>query len=291
MSVKKKVLRLISFLLEARATVTKANIVSLNPNQLLKGRCALITGGTSGIGYAIAEAFLKAGAIVVITGRNKERLDCACNSLSKYGVILGCELDNTKILKLEDNFMAILNKVSSYSKYIDILVNNAGIGVGRSYPNTAEEDYDLVMSTNLKGSYFLSQLFGKYLVKNNIKGNILNIESSSSLRFGNSPYVISKWGMKSLTLGLAKTLAPYGITVNAIAPGPTATPMLKQESTDNITKINSLLGRWILPEEIANGAVFLVSDMGRSVIGDTIYMTGGAGLLTQDDVPYNFSLV
>ena len=200
-------------------------------------------------------------------------------------------MDNTKISNLEDNFIEILNKVSPYSKSIDILVNNAGVGVGRSYPNTEEDDYDLVMSTNLKGAYFLSQLFGKYLVKNNIKGNILNIESSSSLRFGNSPYVISKWGMKSLTLGLAKTLAPYGIIVNAIAPGPTATPMLQKESTDNITKVNSLLGRWILPEEIANGAVFLVSDMGRSVIGDTIYMTGGAGLLTQDDVPYNFSLV
>ncbi len=291
MSVKKRILKLISFLLEARATVTKANIVSLEPSQLLKGRCALITGGTSGIGYAIAEAFLKAGAIVIITGRNKERLGCACNTLSKHGIILGCELDNTKISNLKDNFIEILNKVSPYSKSIDILVNNAGVGVGRSYPNTEEGDYDLVMSTNLKGAYFLSQLFGKYLVKNNIKGNILNIESSSSLRFGNSPYVISKWGMKSLTLGLAKTLAPYGIIVNAIAPGPTATPMLQKESTDNITKVNSLLGRWILPEEIANGAVFLVSDMGRSVIGDTIYMTGGAGLLTQDDVPYNFSLV
>ena len=290
MSIKKKILKIISFLLESRVPVTKANIVSLEPNQLLKGRCAFITGGTSGIGKAIAEAFLKAGAVVIITGRNQERLDSTCESLSKYGVILGYKFDNTKISDIENNFSMMLEKISSYSKQIDILVNNAGVGGGRPYPNTLEADYDLVMNTNLKGTYFLSQLFGKYLVKNNIRGNILNIESSSSLRFGNSPYVLSKWGLKSLTLGLAKSLAPYGIVVNAIAPGPTATPMLNKQSTDNITKTNSLLGRWILPEEIANGAVFLVSDMGRSVIGDTIYMTGGAGLLTQDDVPYNFLL-
>jgi NAD(P)-dependent dehydrogenase (short-subunit alcohol dehydrogenase family) len=130
-------------------------------------------------------------------------------------------------------------------------------------------------------------MFGKYMVKNGIKGNILNIASSSSLRPAVSAYTISKWGIRGLTMGLARALAPHGITVNGIAPGQTATPMLKKENRDNINNPTCPLGRWILPEEIANGAVFLVSDMGRAVLGDIVYMTGGAALLSYEDMNYN----
>ena len=87
---------------------------------------------------------------------------------------------------------------------------------------------------------------------------------------------------------MAKTLAPYGITVNGIAPGPTATPMLGKKEGEDIAYTRNPLGRFTLPEEIANMAVFLVSDMGRSIVGDIIYMTGGSGLVTFDDVDYNF---
>ena len=122
---------------------------------------------------------------------------------------------------------------------------------------------------------------------NNIGGNILNITSSSSLRPANSAYGLSKWGMRGFTEGLAKSLAPYGITVNALAPGPTATSMLNKDWKEGIQH-PGLLGRHIMPEEIGNMAVVLVSDMGRSIIGDTIYMTGGCGLLTTDDIPCKF---
>lgn len=123
--------------------------------------------------------------------------------------------------------------------------------------------------------------------ENQIKGNILNIASSSSLRPAVSAYTLSKWGIRGLTLGLAKVLAPYGITVNGIAPGPTATPMLKSD-VDSITNNDIPLGRFVMPEEIANMAVFLVSEMGRSIIGDIVYMTGGAGVVTYEDMKYNF---
>lgn len=88
-------------------------------------------------------------------------------------------------------------------------------------------------------------------------------------------------------MGLAKALAPYGITVNGIAPGPTATPMLKSDG-NNITNNKIPLGRFVMPEEIAIMAVFLVSSMGRSIIGDIVYMTGGAGVVTYEDMSYNF---
>jgi 3-oxoacyl-[acyl-carrier protein] reductase len=154
-------------------------------------------------------------------------------------------------------------------------------------PNADSSTYDNVLNTNLKGSFFLSQMVGKYMKENQIKGNILNIASSSSLRPAISAYTLSKWGMRGLTLGLAKSLAPYGITVNGIAPGPTATPMLKSDNND-ITNNRIPLGRFVMPEEIANMAVFLVSGFGRSIIGDIVYMTGGAGVVTYEDMSYNF---
>lgn len=285
---KHKILHIVSYILHGEPPITKANIISLSPNQLLQNRCAIVTGGTSGIGYAIAKSFLQAGAIVIITGRSQERIDKACSELSVYGSVFGYVLNNTHVSSFDNALKEIRNMVSDKTTHIDILVNNAGIGNGMPMPNTTEADWNATIDTNLKGTYFLSQSFGKYLKDNKINGNILNITSSSSLRFGTTPYVISKWGIRSLTLGLAKALAPYGITVNAVAPGPTATPMLHISTEENLTLEKSPIGRFILPEEIANAALFMVSGMGNAAVGDTLYMTGGAGILTQDDVSYNF---
>ena len=263
------------------------NVITLPASEMLKGRCALITGGTSGIGLSIAQAYVRAGAKVIITGRTQERID---NALQLFPVnsAFGFVLDNTKVSNFEITFGNILDVVHQAGiPCVDILVNNAGVNCTRM-PNANEGDYDKVLDTNLKGVFFLSQMFGKYLVENHIKGNILNIASASSLRPADSAYTVAKWGLRGLTLGLAKALAKDGITVNGIAPGPTATPMMKISVNDNMVHNNLPLGRYIMPEEISNMAVILVSDMGRSIMGDIIYMTGGAGILTYDDVPYGF---
>lgn len=266
---------------------TTVNVIELPQNQWLKGRCALITGGTSGIGFSIAKSFINAGAAVCITGRSQERIDAALLQLpegAKFGVVL----DNTQVSSFEVVYNDTLSKLQSKGiKCIDILVNNAGVN-SQGMPNTTEEDYDKVIDTNLKGVFFLSQMFGKYLVENKIQGNILNIASASSLRPADSAYTVSKWGIRGLTLGLAKSLAKDGITVNGIAPGPTATPMMIKNGSTNMNLERLPLGRYIMPEEISNMAVMLVSDMGRSVMGDIVYMTGGAGILTYDDVSYSF---
>lgn len=273
----------------------KVNIqfVNLSPNELLKDRAALITGGTSGIGFHIAKAFLHSGASVIITSRSEDRLEQSCTKLREGGLydnrVLGIVMDNTRTDIFEKCFNEALVGLRNLKgvNVIDILVNNAGV-LGASIPNATESEFDKVINTNLKGVFFLSQLFGKYLKANKIEGNILNIGSSSCLRPASSAYTISKWGIRGFTLGLAKSLAPYGITVNGIAPGPTATPMLLKDDINNIANRTNPIGRYALPEEIANMAVILVSPIGKTIVGDMIYMTGGAGLITFDDIDYLF---
>ncbi len=257
---------------------------------LLKGRTALITGGTSGIGVAMAMAFLRNGASVVITGRNRGRIDAALEMLRSEiegahvaGVVFDVSASDVDAFRL-----AIDEAETVIQAPIDVLVNNAGVSAGGSIPNTDMDGFVLTIDTNLRGAYFLSQEFGRRLHDAKRVGNILNICSSSSLRPAISPYALSKWGLRGLTLGLAKQLAPFGVTVNGLAPGPTATPMLMADGNNNLARGTSPVGRYATADEIANMAVVLVSDLGRMVVGDIVYMTGGAGMLTLDDVGYEY---
>ena len=279
----------IAFIIHGQTIVhITPKIVALNTNELLLGRTALITGGTSGIGKAVAEAFLRAGANVIITSRTKERAEEIAVSLDKpfeSQFTKGIQLDNENVAEFKTSFSNLLKDIGAAK--IDILVNNAGVRGGR-WGNTSMEDYDKVMDTNLKGVFFLTEIVARYMKDNNIHGNILNICSASSLRPANSAYCLSKWGIRALTVGMAKTLIPYDIVVNGIAPGPTATPMFGLGSNDNIESNFQPNKRFTTVEEIANMAVIYVSDMARTIVGDIAYMTGGAAVLTYDDNNYDF---
>lgn len=246
---------------------------------LLKGRRALITGGTSGIGFAMARAFLRHGAEVIVTGRSESRVAAAVAALTSDAAH-GLVLDNTQV----ESFGAKVDGCAARFGLPDVLVNNAGVIATRTFGNTEAANYDLVMDTNLRGSYFLSQELANRWKAAGTKANILNVGSSSSLRPGNSPYVLSKWGMRSMTLGLAKELVEHGIVVNGIAPGPTATKMFVGDGANGINWPNSPAGRLATEEEIANLAVVLVSDLGRMVVGDMLFATGGCGTVTVDDI-------
>lgn len=289
MNILKKLKFVVKRLLDCFAPKIYTLVSTLAPNELLKGRTALITGGTSGIGYEIAKAFLNAGASVVITSRSLDNAKIAAKQLDsqrdkREGHIFPVQLDSLKV----SEFASKVKEIVDMAGRIDILVNNAGVNACE-FNDGKESDYDKVMDTNLKGTFFLSQCVAHYMKDNEIKGNILNVASSSSLRLGTSAYILSKWGIRSLTLGMARLLIPHGIVVNGIAPGPTATPMVTDKSTDDdMAYPASLTGRYILPQEIANMAVILVSEMSRMVVGDIVYMTGGAGILTNDDTTYNF---
>ena len=255
----------------------------------LSGRCALITGGGSGIGYAIAEQFVKNKASVIITGRNEDKLKKAAEALKKITIdenqkIYFFKMDISLTSEIDKTIDKIIKNIEN--KTIDILVNNAGVSSGDNFGRASVEGFERVFKTNVEGTYFVSQKIYNYMKENKIKGNILNVLSSSSKRPAASPYMMSKWASRGLTLGMAKICIKEGIVVNAVAPGPTATKMMMKNPQEDISLDNSPIGRYIMPEEIANVAVMLVSDAGRCIVGDTVYVTGGAGIITFDDISY-----
>lgn len=277
--VKKRIRSLLS-----RRTVKEPVYIPVVQTKLLEGRSALVTGGSSGIGFSIAKSFLQSGAAVVITGRNASKLDAAVESLKEYGNVKGIVFDISDVANMESSFRSAVELMGS----IDIVVNNAGVSAGNHFGKVTEEDFDAVINTNLKGTFFMSQVAANYMRDARIKGNILMIGSSSGLRPAATPYTISKWGVRGLTSGLAKTLLPYGIIVNGLAPGPTATPMLVKDDTKGIALGSSPSGRYSDTEEMANFAVYLVSQAGRQIVGDIIHITGGAGIITYDDMNYSW---
>ena len=209
---------------------------------------------------------------MIITGTNVEKLKSCVEKLG----------DNAKGIQLNLNDLSDLDKkvgeaVGCYGK-IDILVNSAGVHSVKSmtdFFNTTQEEFDKIMQVNLKGTYFVSQKIAMYFVENKIKGHILNISSSTGGEPGWSAYRISKQAI--LTLGLAQKLSPYGIIVNGIAPGSTATNLLNYKEGDSIATGDNVIGRMVMPDEIASYAKMLVSELGNMVVGETIYISGGRG--------------
>lgn len=264
-----------------------AVIKVVEPDRILSDKVALITGGTSGIGKAIALEFHKAGATVVITGRDAVKTRTIAEEISDENAgVYGVGLDMRDVGQFDASVQSIIDLVPQHR--IDILVNNAG-GIGGDIRNTSEEDFDKVMDTNLKECFFLSKVVADSMIKRGVQGNILNVASSSSLRPAISAYTISKWGIRGLTLGLAKMLIRHGIVVNGIAPGPTATPLLQKNDYSDISHDKMPNGRYAVPEEIAAMALFLAGPQGRTIIGDIVYMTGGAGLIEISDLDYTYN--
>jgi 3-oxoacyl-[acyl-carrier protein] reductase len=241
---------------------------------LLNGKTALISGGSSGIGLAIAKKLKSAGCKVIIAGRNSKKLEKAANDFNLEYVVLN--VSDIKETNLKITELARKEK-------IDILINSAGVHCQDKFGNISEEGWNNVLDVNVKGLYFLSQTIANYMILNNIKGHILNISSASSLKPSWTPYEISKRAVDGITKGMADKLIPYGIVVNGLAPGPTATPMLRfEDKGSNLKWAANPSGRVSTVEEIAELALFMVSDLGNGIVGDTFFMTGGSGTICMD---------
>lgn len=265
-----------TLILMNKEQMIKPVVVPTDKDKLLEHKVALITGGSSGIGLEIAKAFQNSGAEVIIAGTNSNKIEVALSEIG--GTAKGIVIDIKDIKSLTERVESAASLFPE--NRIDILVNSAGVAAKHEFWDISEEEYDLIMNTNAKGTFFMSKAVGQYMIEHTLKGHILNISSSSALRPAWTPYQMSKWELKGLTMGLADLLLPYGIVVNAIAPGPTATPMLGKTFGDNIYERNNPSGRYTLPQEIASLAVYMVSGAGDMIVGDTVYMTGGSGTIS-----------
>lgn len=239
---------------------------------LFEGKTALVTGGTGGIGYAIAKRLKEAGCSVIILARSEEKLKNAAQQI-------GCSYRVLDIANVKD-IQHVISDIYQIEKP-SILVNSAGVmGKGR-FGSIEIEDWDRVINTNVRGTFFMTQEVSNMMIKHKIKGHILNLSSSSALRPCYSSYIVSKHMVRDLTQGFAKELIKHGIVVNAIAPGPTATYMIGADESD-ITNLDVPAGRLATVGEIANHALSLLSEMGDMVVGSTLYITGGSGITTCD---------
>ncbi len=251
-------------------------VKTVRSENFLENRVALITGGNGGIGFAIAKKFIDCGCKVIIAGRDEDKLKKKSSELgNKCSYVI---LDLYKI----SSFKEIIDGVEDNIGKIDILVNSAGMHIPRNdlaFNNINEKEYDQIMDLNLKGTYFISQCVSDKMRKNKIKGNILFISSQSGLEPAWSPYRLSKWGIKGMVEGLAQSLYEFGIIVNGIGPGPTATDMQSYKDGDSIFTRQNPIERYTMPDEIAEYAVMLVSNMGSTIVGDIIYMSGGRGII------------
>ena len=239
----------------------------------LKGKKALVTGGTRGIGKAIADVLLKAGAFVIITGTKQEDID-RLNNDSDRSKTLYIQLD----LLDRESINLFLKQIKAMEK-IDILINNAGINKIAINTETNEDDYDLLNNVNLKAPYLITREISRLMIKHRY-GRIVNITSiwSTITRSGRSLYTLTKWGVVGLTKTLSVELAPYNILVNAIGPGFTRTELTEQtNSPEEIEKITAMIPiqRMAEPSEIANLALFLSSDLNSYLTGQNIIIDGG----------------
>lgn len=257
---------------------TTVNVGSIKHGHILKDRKILISGGSTGIGFSIAKRCIEEGAIVVITGRNDRNLGAACQEINNARLkTLTWNID--RVQDIEEKIRITENLLGGS---IDVLINNAGIIDVGSFPNVSEEIWDKIYTTNSKGLFFLTQaVASKWMGRDRIhQKKIINISSQGGFVGALSPYRMSKWDVAGLTQGLGIKLAPHGIIVNGIAPGIIATKMQPKFSKQKENVFCSLnpLQRFALPEEIAELAIFLISDASNFIVGQTIVCDGGFSL-------------
>lgn len=240
-----------------------------------KGQVGIVTGGTRGIGKAIAEGLAREGVNIVVAGRNLEAARGVAESLSAMGIkAMGIRLDVADSGEVEKAFEEVRKEFGR----IDILINNAGITKDGLLMRMKEEAWDSVMNTNLKGVFLCTREVIKDMAKQRY-GRIVNITSVAAFMGnpGQANYSAAKAGMVGLTKTVAREYAGRGITVNAVAPGFIETAMtdvLPENIKEEMKKIIPL-GRFGTVEDISKAVIFLASPDSGYITGQTIHVNGG----------------
>lgn len=243
----------------------------------LAGKVALVTGGSSGIGRAVVEGLLAAGASVAVLDRRAMESAEAQDGRFKA---LQCDLQCDD--QIEGAFASVVNAFGR----CDILVNSAGVNIGgHSILEADTSEWDVAFSVNLYAPMLLTKHFAAHVVSRGGGGRIVNVSSSSAFRAGNSslPYACSKAALGHLTRAVAAELGHYDVNVNAVAPGPTATDMIA--SFGDASKLDKLVSKGPLenffhrisePEDVARVIVFLCLPASRQITGQVIHTSAGA---------------
>lgn len=254
----------------------------------LRGKVAVITGGSRGIGLGIVRAFAEAGADVMVAGVNRARAQEAAAMIeAQYKVrAVGADVDVRDRGQIE---RLLARTVECFGK-VNILVNNAGVETLAAVTELSEEDWDYVYDVNIKGVFRTCQVFARYMIAQGIGGKIINVSSIGG-KMGltyRSHYSSSKSAVDSFTRVVARELIRYGINVNCICPGTVRTDLFEKicEWEGRITNIPAdvimarciaeiPLGRAVEPIEVGRVAVFLASDAASAIVGQTINVDGG----------------
>lgn len=231
-----------------------------------KDKIVLVTGGSEGIGYEIAKKFDNSNALVIITGRNKEKLEKAVEKLNNT---VYYQNDISDISSLDD----LIERIYSKYGHIDIVVNNAGISLHeKNYFEVTEEGFDKQFGTNLKGGYFLTQ---KIINKQKENINFIFISSERGDQCDYLPYGLTKVAINSLVEGLSSQFYRNNIRVNGVAPGVTCSNMVKFDKNSDLSTNDFKSRRFFIPEEVAEIVAFLSSDVSNCVSGEIIHCNAG----------------
>ena len=257
-------------LLHVEPRHTYVNVNYLIPNQQLVGKKIIITGGGRGLGFSMAKKFIAEGAEVLIAGRNEKNLK---NSAEK----LGCNYLKLDVQNV-DSLKAFMNEADIILGGANCLVNNAGISLHENgFLDVNKEQFESQFDTNLKGPFFLTQCFINKCNENGIDctKNILFISSETSITVDERPYGLTKVAMNSLVQGLAYRYVNQGYRINAIAPGVTVSDMIGVKEDGDLTCGYNLTKRYYLPEEVAEVASFLLSDLSNCLNGQILVCNEG----------------